>query len=224
MPPGSRKRPKSLSFPPDIRKIDPNAPDPEIIKYAARVIKNGGVAGIPTTCLYGLGADALNHEAVGRLFEIKQRPSRKPILALIHHPEILDMLVRKIPQSASRLMDAFWPGGITIVFDAIDALPASLTAGTGKIGIRCCGHPVARALAELVGGPVTGTSANLAGHPGCARISDFDAAMAEKLDVILDAGNLEGGVGSTVIDVTGEAPVILREGAVPAREIFMVLE
>jgi len=206
-----------------IRKINPGEPEPQIIAEAVAVIKNGGVVVFPTRCLYGLGADAMNPDAVERVFEIKQRPDNKPILVLINSREQLETLVKKIPPAAAALIDTFWPGRVTLVFEARDSLSARLAAGTGKIGVRFAGHPAAAALIKESGCPITGTSANLSGSPGCFRLSDLDAPVAEQVDLILDAGRLRGGTGSTVVDVTGKKMRILREGEVTAEEIQRAL-
>jgi L-threonylcarbamoyladenylate synthase len=203
-----------------IRKINSQKPETEIIKEAAAVIKQGGVIVFPTRCLYGLGADAMNPDAVERIIEIKQRPQDNPILVLIDSDNQLEMLVEKIPSAADAIMEAFWPGRVTLVFDARDTLPDSLTAQSGKIGVRLPGHPVAAAMVRQVKGPLTGTSANLSGRPGCYRLPDLDPQIAGQVDLVLDAGTLQGGVGSTVVDVTGEPPRILREGQVTAGQIL----
>ena len=205
---------------PKIKRIDSQNPDPELIKEAAGVIKQGGVIVFPTRCLYGLGADAMNPDAVERIIEIKQRPADKPILVLIHSKKQLEMLVEKIPPAANAIMEAFWPGRVTLVFDARGTLPDLLTAQTGKIGVRLPGHPVAAAMLRQVKGPVTGTSANLSGRPGCSRLSDMDRQITGQVDLVLDAGRLQGGVGSTVVDVTEEPPQILREGQIAASQIM----
>jgi L-threonylcarbamoyladenylate synthase len=119
-------------------------------------------------------------------------------------------------------MKAFWPGRVTLVFDARDTLPVLLTARTGKIGVRLPGHPVAAAMLRQINGPVTGTSANLSGHPACSRLADLDPRIAGRVDLVLDAGALQGGVGSTVVDVTEHPPKILREGEVTASQIRRV--
>jgi L-threonylcarbamoyladenylate synthase len=205
---------------PRIKKINPKVPEPESLAAAAAVIKQGGVIVFPTRCLYGLGADAMNPDAVERIIEIKQRPQDNPILVLIDSDNQLEMLVEKIPPAADAIMEAFWPGRVTLVFDAREPLPDSLTAQTGKIGVRLPGHPVAAAMVRQVKGPLTGTSANLSGRPGCYRLPDLDPQIAGQVDLVLDAGTLQGGVGSTVVDVTGEPPRILREGQVTAGQIL----
>ncbi len=209
---------------PKILSLNPLNPRPDLISEAARVINNGGIVSFPTRYLYGLGADALNSEAVDRVFAIKQRPYSKPLSVLINHQNDLSLLARNVPQSALRIMEGFWPGDITIVFEANATLPPNLTTGTGKIGVRLPQHPVAVALTNAVQAPITATSANLTGCHGCSLVSDLDSLIADKLDLILDAGPLEGGIGTTVIDVTVDVPKILREGAVPAKDIFEILD
>lgn len=203
-----------------IRELNPTTPEPEIIAQAAAVIRQGGVLAFPTRCLYGLGADAFNPEAVERVVKIKQRPELNPILVLIDSKEQLESLVLHVPPTADAIMDAFWPGRVTLVFEARNSLPDQLTAQTGKIGVRLPGHPVAFALVKHVKGPLTGTSANLSGQPGCARAQDLDPAIADQLGLILDAGTLSGGIGSTVVDVTVNPPQIIREGQVAANDIL----
>jgi len=183
------------------------------------MIKQGGVVVFPTRGLYGLGADALDPDAVEKIIKIKQRPADNPILVLIYSRRQLDSLVKNISPAAAAIMDAFWPGRVTLVFDACDSLSNRLTARSGKIGVRLAGHPVAAALVRQVGRPVTGTSANLSGRPGCHQVQYLDPPVAEQVDLILDAGVLEGGAGSTVVDVTIDPPKILREGQVPADDI-----
>jgi L-threonylcarbamoyladenylate synthase len=199
--------------------LDPEAPDNAVIKRAASIIQDGGVVLFPTMGLYGLGTNAFNAGSVQQIFAIKKRPPEKPVLILIDHADALEQLVQEIPESAVRIMDAYWPGNVTLVFRASPALPEILTAGTGKIGIRLPRHPVARALVKQSGIPITGTSANLSGQPGCAEIKDIDPAVTQGANLVIDAGTLKGGIGSTVVDVTTVPPSILREGTVPSLRI-----
>jgi L-threonylcarbamoyladenylate synthase len=207
-----------------VLRVDPRAPKPETIRQAAAVIRGGGVVCFPTRCLYGLGADAFNTAAVERVFDIKQRPAELPLLVLINSPSQMDGLAGSIPRVARVLMERFWPGRLTLVLEADASLPARLTAGTGKIGIRLAAHPVARALLEAVAKPITGTSANLSGGSGCRQISELDPLIRRQVDLILDGGPLKGGVGSTVVDVTGDTPVMIREGEVSKPEIMAVIK
>ena len=210
------KKQKSLK----ILRADPIHPAHDLIDEAALVIKKGGVICFPTRYLYGLGADAFNADAVDRVFEIKRRPHDKPLLVLIDKHYDLNRLVQSVPYAATRIMERFWPGAITIVFKAKDTLPINLTAGTEKIGVRIPEHPVALALTTAVKGPITATSANIAGNSGCSLVSEMDPLISNKVDLIVDVGALKGGMGSTVVDVTGDSPKILRQGAVSERDIF----
>ena len=202
-----------------ILKIDPEKPQKDFIDEAARIIKNGGVIAFPTRSLYGLGADALNPDAVQKIFDIKRRPLDKPILVLIKDKDSISDIARENPPSAIRIMDTFWPGNVTIVLKANSDLPPALTAGTGKIGVRLPQHPVASALVKAFGGPLTGTSANISGELGCSRVSDLDFEVKTKLELIFDAGTLKKGKGSTVVDVTIHPPEVLREGEILAKDI-----
>jgi L-threonylcarbamoyladenylate synthase len=203
--------------------IEPDTPDMAIIKEAAGRIREGGVVVFPTQGLYGLGANALDSGAVDRIFAIKKRPPEKPVLILINSVSEMDELVREIPRPAIKIMDACWPGGVTLVCHARETLPSNLTAGTEKIGVRLPVHPVARHLVRIAAVPITGTSANLSGQAGCADIHDIDPRVFRDVDMILDAGKLKGGPGSTIVDVTVSPPRILREGVVPETRIREVL-
>ncbi len=206
-----------------IYKINRDHPEDNVIQLAATVVKQGGIIAFPTRCLYGLGADAFNADAVQRIFQLKQRSLQKPILMLIGCRTQLELLVSNVSSAASRIMDEFWPGRVTLVFEAADIVPQNLTAGTGKIGIRLTGHPVAAALCESLGTALTGTSANISGNPGCHRIGDIEPQLIRQLDAILNAGTLRGGTGSTVVDVTGAKPKVLREGEISANEILSLI-
>jgi L-threonylcarbamoyladenylate synthase len=207
---------------PIIKAIDSKQPDADLIAQAVQVLRRGGIVAYPTRCLYGLAADALNPEAVDRVYRIKGRPADKALSILIPKRKTLGDLVADISSAANALMDQFWPGDLTLLFRAKAGLPRNLTAGTGKIGIRLPAHPVAKALVEGFGGSMTATSANLSGGPGCFRISDFHNSLMEKLDMVLDAGPLEGGMGSTIVDVSTNEVSVLREGVVSAGNIFDV--
>lgn len=204
-------------------RLDPETPDKAIITRAARIVQAGGLVLFPTTGLYGLGTDAMQPAAVQKIFDLKKRPPEKPVLILIDRVEALDRLVNTVPESALKIINAFWPGLVTMVFQARENLPDVLTAGTGKIGVRLPLHPVAKALVGMAGVPVTGTSANLSGQPGAAEVTEIDPAVTEGVDMVMDAGALMGGIGSTVVDVTTTPPRVLREGAVSAEQINAVL-
>jgi L-threonylcarbamoyladenylate synthase len=207
-----------------ILNIDPVSPQADIIALAGEIIAKGGVVIFPTTCLYGLAADATNEDAVRKIYRIKKRSSDNPILVLVKNQEALKKIAVSIPSTADRIMEHFWPGNITMIFEAQESIPAVTTSGTGKIGIRIPAHNVAMALTKQLKNPVTATSANMSETPGCSRISDIDPDIVDQVDLILDAGTLKGGMGSTVVDVTKMPPEFLREGTVPAVDILSCLD
>jgi L-threonylcarbamoyladenylate synthase len=203
----------------EILSVDTESPDQDTIGEAAALMKEGGLVVFPTSSFYGLGTGAFNAEAVDRVFRVKNRDPQKPVLILVASLADVATLVRSIPQRAMRLMEAFWPGGLTLVFQAADLLPSNLTGYTGKIGIRLASHPVASALVTAMGGPITGTSANLSGKSSCTAVAEIDRHIKDQVDLVLDAGKLAGGKGSTVVDVTQNPPKVLREGAVGAEKV-----
>ena len=203
-------------------RVDPVFPDPELIRVAVEMLRHSGVVVFPTSGLYGLGADAFDGEALARVYAIKGRPAHKPILVLISDPHALEGLVGAVPRYARALMQHLWPGGITIILEAVAGVSEVLTAGTGKIGVRLPAHPVARALVAQFGGVITATSANLSGQPPVAGVDQLDRAVKEGVDLIVDAGRLAGGPGSTVVDATCWPFKIIREGAVSRQAIEAV--
>lgn len=203
----------------NIVPVDPDTPDQQTIIQAAKIIRQNGVVIFPAKCLYGVAANALDEKAVQKVFDLKQRPKNNPILVLIPDRKHLKELVISIPEAAEKLMDAFWPGNLTLIFEAGKHIPKILTAGTGKIGIRVPIHPVAKALVQSLGYPVTGTSANLSGQESCFQILRLDPFITDHADLILDAGTLKGGKGSSIVDITQFPPVILREGEVSSDQI-----
>ena len=189
------------------------------IKDAAEVILSGGIVAVPTESFYGLAVHALDEKAIERLFAVKRRREDNPVLILIPSKESLSSYVTEASEKDRKLMERFWPGGLTMVFFAGPILPRSLTAGTGKIGVRLSSHPVPTELARAVGAPITGTSANRSGRPSCSTAEEVMEALGEDIDLILDGGKTAGGKGSTVLDVTTDPPVVLREGIVSRNEL-----
>lgn len=207
-----------------ISKIDPGDFSLDPIREAVRVVRTGGVVAYPTTCLYGLGADAFNPRAIEKVFRIKKRPLDKPLSILIKDRASIVSLVREILPVAQAVMDQFWPGEVTAVFEAGDGLPEALTAGTGKIGIRVPAHPVAAALLDVLDCPLTATSANITGRTSCSNIADLDPRIKAGVDLVLDAGSLRGGIGTTVIDVSVDPPRVLREGAISEADLMEAID
>jgi len=209
---------------PKIRRIDPGSLSLDPIREAAQWISGGGVVVFPTTGLYGLGANALDPKAVENVFRVKHRPTDKPLSILVKDRISMDGLVRDISAAAQAVMDRFWPGSVTTLFQADDRLPKVLTAGTGKIGVRIPAHPVAAALVDLIDFPLTATSANIAGGPSCSRIQDLDPQILDRVDLVLDAGALRGGMGSTVVDVSVDPARVLREGAISIPDLMEAID
>jgi L-threonylcarbamoyladenylate synthase len=193
--------------------------DPRGIKKAAQIILRGGIIAFPTETFYGLAADALNEAALKKIFQVKKREEGKPLLLLIADRSWLKGLVQDISPLAERLMRKFWPGPLTLVFNASPQLSPLLTADTGKIGIRLSPHPVTQALVQAVGRAITGTSANLSGQPGILTAREVFQSLGESLDAVLDGGKTAGGPGSTILDVSDPSPQIIREGVISRNEL-----
>ncbi len=184
------------------------------LNKAVEIILSGGVVAVPTESFYGLAVNAFDEEAIKRLFDIKKRRGDHPILILISSKDVLDQYVAHISEIAQRLVNQFWPGGLTLVFEAGPNISPLLTAGTGTIGIRLSSHPIATELAKAVSVPITGTSANISGQPACLNAREVFDSLGKEVDLILDGGVTKGGKGSTILDVTVVPPIVLREGIV----------
>ncbi|SPP65961.1 L-threonylcarbamoyladenylate synthase [Nitrospira lenta] len=199
------------------------ASNPESIRRAAEVIRNGGLVAFPTETVYGLGCNALNPEAVAGVFEAKQRPHFDPLIVHIATRTSLNRLVETISVGDHRLMDAFWPGPLTLVLQKREEVPDIVTAGLPTLAIRMPAHPVARALIREAGVPIAAPSANPFGYvsPTCARhVLD---GLGEQVDLILDGGPCPIGVESTIVSMFGTRPEILRPGSITLAEIQKVI-
>lgn len=177
-------------------------------------LRAGGIVVYPTETLYGLGCDATDERALRRLAALKGRDAGKPISVLISSRAHLSDVADAPTADAERLMDAFWPGPLTIVFRARDSLSEILTGGRATIGARVSPHPIARALAEGLARPLTSTSANPGGEPPPSTADDARAYFGDRVDAYVDDGPTVGSPASTVIDCSGDRPVVVREGAV----------
>lgn len=199
------------------------ASDPESIQIAAEIIRGGGLVAFPTETVYGLGANALDPEAVARIFEAKQRPSFDPLIVHIATRSSLDLLVQEMGAVDYRLMDAFWPGPLTVVLPKRESVSDIVTAGLSTIAIRMPAHPVAQALIREAGVPIAAPSANPFGYvsPTCAQhVLD---GLGDRVDLILDGGPCPIGVESTIVSIGGLRPEILRPGSVTLAEIQEVI-
>lgn len=204
---------------PEILKISNKESEEKIIARAADILAGGGIIAYPTETFYGLGADATNEKAIEKIFAAKGRNFKNPISLIIGKPDDIHPLVKDIPVSAKKLMDAFWPGALTIVFQASDKISPLLTAGSGKIGLRVSSHPLALKIVQKLKKPLTATSANQSGAPECSDASDVIVQIGDKIDAIVNGGQTEGGKASTLIDITCDPPVILREGVISRKTI-----
>jgi len=191
----------------------------EGLEKAGNILSGGGAVAFPTESFYGLGVNATNEKAVQRLFAIKKRRGDHPVLILIPTREMLDQYVASVPNIANKLIKRFWPGGLTMVFEAGPNTPTSLTAGTGKIGVRVSSHPIATGLTLNAGLPITGTSANVSGGSACIKAEEVFRSLGNTVDLILDGGETQGGKGSTILDVTVNPPRVLREGMVGREDL-----
>jgi L-threonylcarbamoyladenylate synthase len=201
-------------------KIDSPQSLQQGVNIGAETISGGGVVALPTESFYGLSVDATNAQAVDKIFAIKKRGFELPILIFISSVGKLAEYVIQVPPAAKQLAKRFWPGGLTMIFKSAPILSSSLTGGTGKIGIRVSSHPVAHGISRALPVPITGTSANVSGTPPCTTADQVLECLGEEVDLVLDGGPTQGKNPSTVLDVTVDPPLIVREGMIKAEEIM----
>ncbi len=197
----------------EVVSVDPEAPDPGVLARAAGVLEAGGLVAFPTETFYGLGAAALDADAVRRVFVVKGRPESHPLLVLVDDEAAAERIAEVGPR-ARALMARYWPGALTLVLRARPHVPAEVTAGTGTIGVRVPAHAVPRGLARALGGPVTAPSANPTGAAPPTTVREVLGYFDVRLALVLDGGATAGGLPSTVLDVTVEPPRVVRAGAV----------
>jgi L-threonylcarbamoyladenylate synthase len=195
-------------------KVDPERPDRAVMRAAGALVETGGLVAFPTESFYGLGADALDADAIGRVFEVKGRPESKPLLVLVDSLDMAARLTTGIGAGARDLMCRHWPGPLTLVLEAAASVPAALTAGTGTVGVRMPGHALARALVRAAARPITAPSANPSSAPPPLTAEAVRGYFDGRVEMILDGGATAGGAGSTVADCTRWPPRILRQGPV----------
>lgn len=204
-------------------KVNPEKPENNKIRATANIIKNGGIVAFPTETVYGLGADALNPEAVMKVFKAKNRPPDDPLIVHIAKKEDVYRLARSVPKTAERLMDQFWPGPLTLVLKRSNLVPNITVAGLDTVGIRMPSNEVALSLIKESKTPISAPSANLFGKPSPTTAEHVINDLAGKIDTVLDAGPTKIGVESTVIDMTTPIPQILRPGGTSYEELKSVL-
>lgn len=189
------------------------------VEQAISILKEGGLVAFPTDTVYGLGAAANNSQAVERIYQVKERPRHIPLPLLLADKFQIEEVAELVPPIAHLLAQKFLPGGLTMVLFKAKSIPDSVTAGKNTVAIRIPAHPIPIALIRGVGTPIVGTSANLSGKPSPLTAQEVKAQLNGKVDLIIDGGRCPGGKESTIVDLTSEPPVILREGVIPRKEL-----
>jgi Sua5/YciO/YrdC/YwlC family protein len=205
-------------------RIDPYNISSQAIIPAVEILRSGGVVAYPTETFYGLGVNALNEEAVKKIYAIKKRDFSQPLLILIPHRGLLPLYVKDVPEDALMLIERFWPGPLTLIFSASPHLPSVLLGEANKIAIRVSSHPIAQALTNELNSPITSTSANVSGAQSPFTSEEVFFQLGDKIDVLIDGGRTPGEKPSTIIDVTISPPRLVREGAITYRKILEFLK
>ncbi len=193
-------------------EINPLSPLPHILVEARKVIKKGGIVSLPTETFYGLGADALNPEAIKKIYEVKKREGHRPIPLLVRDRGHLSSLVEEIPPRGEKLMDVFWPGPLTLVLKASALVPKMVVNPSGGVGLRVSSSPLVSSLFRELDVPLTATSANISGSPPLHNPQEIYSVFKGKVNLFLDAGPLKEDLPSTVLDLTGSEIRLLRKG------------
>lgn len=191
----------------------------EHLREAGRIIADGGLVAFPTETVYGLGANALDEEAVARVYEAKGRPSDNPMIVHIARASDIGQLTRFLNPTIVNLIETFWPGPLTLVVKKKDIVPYRTTGGLETVAVRMPDSPIARALINYADVPIAAPSANISGRPSPTRTEDVVADLDGKVDAIIDGPDCRVGIESTVLDVTGEVPTVLRPGIITPEQI-----
>jgi L-threonylcarbamoyladenylate synthase len=208
---------------PRVLAVDARAPDPAAIAEAARVLRAGGLVAMPTETVYGLAARALDEQAVARVYAAKGRPAHHPLIAHVEGEAQARALAASWPEQASLLARAFWPGPLTVVVDRAPGVPAAVAGGGPSIAIRAPDHPVALALLRALGEPVAAPSANRYQGLSPTTAEHVVKELGDAVDLVLDAGPCTAGIESTVVDLRGPHPRVLRPGALDMAALRRVM-
>lgn len=192
------------------------------LKEPAQIIKNGGIVVFPTETVYGIGTNGLNENSIKRLYEVKQRPLNKPISLLVNSIEMIEQITQNISELEYKLIKKFMPGPFTIILKKKDIVPNILTANGDTVGIRMPENKVALKLIEYAGVPIATPSANISGKPSGTTLDMINNDFGEKVDYFIDGGKSKIGVASTIVQVIGGKPHILREGAILKEDIDLM--
>ncbi len=208
----------------EVETLQLKSDQPTALQQAAQLLRNGEPVAFPTDTVYGLGANALDSTAVNKIYTAKGRPEEKPLLLLIHDRHQLQRFVREIPAAALPLMDAFWPGPLTLVFPLQpDIVAPEVTRGLDTIGVRMPNHETALELLRLADVPIAAPSANLSGNPSPTTAAQVADDLNGHIAAIVDGGACEIGEASTIVDMTTMPPTILRQGAVTKAQLEQTL-
>lgn len=195
----------------------------ESISLACKLLKKGEVVAVPTETVYGLAGDSRNANAIRKIFEAKGRPADNPLIVHIASTKMLDGIVREVNEDAKKLMNAFWPGPLTIIMPKGNKICSETCAGLDSVGVRMPSNPIAHEIIEKSGVPFSAPSANLSGKPSPTNAEDVFADMNGRIPLVIDGGESDAGVESTVISVLSDSPVILRPGVITKEMIEQVL-
>ena len=209
---------------PEVLRVDPENPDKEIIARAAAILMRGELVAFPTETVYGLGADALDPEAVAKIFAAKGRPAWNPVIAHVADRDAARALVTRWPRAAERLTHAFWPGPLTIVLPKQTIVPDIATAGQRGVAVRLPSHPVALALLRAVRRPIAAPSANRFTRVSPTTAAHVVESLGERVSLVIDGGPCDVGIESTVVDLVSTIPTVLRPGAITREQLEEVLE
>ncbi len=206
---------------PEILKINSEKPEASLIRYAADQIRAGEVLGMPTDTFYGLAADPFNLRAVDKVYDIKSRSRHKPLSLLIESVDQAEELSQGLPEEFAVLARRYWPGPLTIIVKASSRLPLKVTANTGHVALRVPNARIPLAVVQAAQIPITATSANLSGESECTTALAVRDQLKERISIIVDGGTSPRDIASTIVDLTDQEARwrILREGAIPARDI-----
>jgi L-threonylcarbamoyladenylate synthase len=206
-------------LPVEVLKISTEAPETNVVDYAATFIRRGCVIGVPTDTFYALSADPFNLASIEEVFRVKGRPETKALPVLVNSIEQAVTLVRDVPDVFLTLAHKFWPGALTLVLEATHRIPLKVTGNSGRVALRWPDSRITSAIIEAVGGPITGTSANLSGFPSCTNAQQIVKQLNDRLPLILDSGDTGAILASTIVRINGDNWTIVREGAIADSEI-----
>lgn len=198
-------------------------PEAAELQRAVHALRQGGLVAFPTETVYGLGANARDPLAVAKIFAAKGRPADHPLIVHLPSPELLPRWAAHVPEAARRLADAFWPGPLAMVLPRADGVPDAVTGGLDTVGLRMPVHPVALALLRAFGDGIAAPSANRYGRVSPTLAQHVREELGDRVDVVLDGGRCDVGIESTIVDLSGGAPVLLRPGAITPAMLEAVL-